>query len=229
MPDVIQFGPFLIKMSMLAIVVPMLVAYAAVHFRLRKEKVLRRTILELITSSVLLTFLVWKFSYVLFYPAKVWAQPASLLYFSGGDRGIWLAVLAVSVYLVVRARTQRIPIPVLIDAFATGGLAAWAVGHVCTWGVEQQGGWYYAQQAFIAVVFLLWVIRKLDRAASVVLWLKMLLWFGICQVYVLFFSPQHTALLAGLSKEQLLAYIFSVLALFLANRARDTGGTPHEE
>jgi hypothetical protein len=95
--------------------------------------------------------------------------------------------------------------------------------------VEQLNGWYYIQQAFIAVVFLLWVIRKVDRSASVVPWLQMLLWFGICQVYVTFFSPAYTPLLAGQSKEQLFYYIFSVLALFLANRARDTGGTPDEE
>lgn len=229
MPDVIQFGPFLIKMSMLSIALPILLAYVAVHFRLRTEKVQRKTIFELITSSLLLAFLVWKFSYVLFYPAKVWAQPASLLYFSGGDRGIWLAVLAVSVYLVAKVRRQGIPIPVLVDAFATGGLTAWAAGHVLTWGMEQQNGWYYFQQAFIATVFLLWVIRKLDRAESMVPWLHMLLWFGICQVYVTFFSPEHTPLFAGLSKDQLLYYMFSFLALFLANRARGTGGTPDEE
>ncbi|KQL44625.1 hypothetical protein AN963_24960 [Brevibacillus choshinensis] len=229
MPDVIQFGPFLIKMSMLAIAVPILSAFVAVYFRLRKEKEQRKTIFELITSSLLLAFFVWKFSYALFYPAKVWAQPASLLYFSGGDRGILLGVLAVSVYLVVKVRRQGIPIPVLVDVFATGGLTAWAVGHVLTWGVEQVGGWYSFQQAFIAIVFLLWVIRKLDRATSVIPWLQMLLWFGICQVYVTFFSPDYAPLLVGLSKEQLLYYIFSVLALFLANRARDTGGTPNEE
>ncbi|QRG68830.1 hypothetical protein [Brevibacillus choshinensis] len=229
MPDVIQLGPILIKMSLLSMAISVVLAFAAVRLRLRDEQVLQKVILELMSSSLLLAFLVWKFSYVLFYPAKALAQPSSLLYFSGGDRGLWLALIAGVVFVVIRIRKQGIPIPKVVDAYVTGGLVAWGVGHVLSWGTGGMEGWYDPQQALIAAGFVLWMIRKVDRAANVVPWLQLLMWFSISQVYAAFFSPEQKALLAGLSKEQQIFYSISVLALFLANRARDTGGTPDEE
>lgn len=229
MPDVMQLGPILIKKSLLILAVSIGLAFVAVRLRLRDEQVLKKTMLELMSSSLLVAFLVWKFSYVLFHPAKAVEQPATILYFSGGDRGFWLALLAGVAFVAAAIRKQRIPIPVFADAFVTGGLVAWGVGHALRWATGGMEGWHDPQQVLIAAGFVLWVTRKVDRTARVVPWLHLLLWFGISQVYVAFFSPDQKALLAGLSKEQLIFYTLSVLALFLANRARDTGGTPDEE
>lgn len=229
MPDVIQLGPILIKMSLLITAVSIGLAFVAVRLRLRDEKPLQKSILELMSSTLLLAFLVWKFSYVLFYPAKAVAQPSSLLYFSGGERGIWLALLAAAVFVVIQIRKQGIPIPVIADAFVTGGLVAWGVRHALAWATGGMAGWHDPQQVIIAAGFVLWVTHGVNRTAHVVPWLQLLLWFCISQVYAAFFSPDQKALLVGLSKEQLIFYTLSVLALFLANRARDTGGVPDEE
>lgn len=225
MPEVVQLGPFLIKMSMLGAVVSLLAAFAAVRLRLRNDPAQRKAILDTMSGSLLLAFLVWKFSYVLFHPAQALAQPVSLLYFSGGGRGVWLALLAVAAYLSVQIRRRHIPVPVFANAIAAGGLSFWGVGHALTWGMERLDGWYYGQQTAIAAVFWLWLNRrKDDRAAGMAFWLELLLWFGISQVYVSFFSRTHTPYWAGLSKEQLLYYLFSVLALILSHRVRDPGG-----
>ncbi|WP_301171681.1 hypothetical protein [Brevibacillus nitrificans] len=229
LPDVIQLGPLLVKMSMLIVVVSIILAFAAVHFRLREKKELKRTIWEVMSSSLLLAFLVWKFSYVLFYPSKAIEQPASILYFSGGDRGLLLALLAAIVYIAVTVRKKELPIPVFTEAIAVGGWTAWASSFLLTWAVEGQNSWYYGQQTIIGLVFMLVVIRKKETEASVVFWLQRLMWFGISQVYVGFFYQKHTPLFAGLSKIQWLCYFFAALALFLISRAKETGGASHEK
>ncbi|RNB83750.1 hypothetical protein EDM59_14560 [Brevibacillus nitrificans] len=229
LPDVIQLGPFLVKMSMLIIAISILLAFAAVHLRLREERVFKKTIWEVMSSSILLGFVVWKFSYILLYPSKAMAQPASILYFSGGDRGFWLALLAVIVYLVVTVRKRGIPAPAFAASLALSGWTTWAAFFLLSWAVDGQNGWYDVQQAAIGVVFLLLVIRKWETLTSAVPWLSLLMWFGISQVYVGFFSQQRSLLFAGLSKTQWLYYLFAVLAWFLVSRARQTGGATHEK
>lgn len=229
LPDVIQLGPFLVKMSMLIRVVSILLAFASVHLRLREERELKKTIWEIMSGGILLGFVVWKFSYILLYPSKAMEQPASILYFSGGDRGFWLAMIAVLVYLVVTVRKREIPIPVFAASLALGGWTAWAAAFLLTWAVEGQDGWYSVQQAAIGILFLLLVIRKWKTLTNAVHWLNLLMWFGISQVYVAFFSQEHSPVLAGLSREQWLSYLIAVLAWILVSRARDMGGASHEK
>lgn len=220
MPDVIQLGPVLVKMSVLAVAVAIVLAFAAVSLRLRRQPMRRRTVLETASSSLLVAFWVWKFSYALFYPAKVIAQPVVLLYFNGGDRGFWLALLAAVAYLRVRARKGEVPAPVWSDAIAIGGLTGWGAWHAFTWGVEGQAGAYYLQQTAIAIVFLLPVIRKGNRTADAAFWLQLVAWFGVSQMYAGFFSPDYLPVAAGLSKAQVLYAFVSLLMVILAGRSQ---------
>lgn len=66
------------------------------RFRHMPEK---EKIMSSISNAFWLWIIVWKTSVFLFHPMEVIQYPLSLLYFDGGDRGIWIASLVVAIYI----------------------------------------------------------------------------------------------------------------------------------
>lgn len=230
MSDAFQLGPFILKMSMLAAVVSLACGFFAITLRLKKEKVERTPIIEMLSNSVFLAFLVWKLSYVLFHFSKAIENPSSILYFSGGESGAWLAAVVVGIYLVRIIRKKAIPVHLVVLASAAGFLAASGVYHLLTVVLENSDRWYHVQQVISSAIFLWWLFTSRQDQTTMSFWLTLLIWFGISQVYVRFFIDARNALFLGLSKTQMAFYLLSLLALFLSTRHQTpvTGGSTDE-
>ncbi|MFS0557055.1 hypothetical protein [Brevibacillus sp. 179-C9.3 HS] len=228
MSDAFQIGPFLLKMSMLAVIVSLSLGFVAISAQLKHNRETRSAIIELLSNALVLGFLVWKFSYVLFHFSKVVENPSSILYFSGGENGAMLAVVAVAVYLTKTVRQKAIPVHFVALAMATGFLAATGVYHLLTVVLEQSSMWYHVQQVVICVLFLWWLGRAKERLVHLAAWLPLVMWFAISQVYVQFFVATREIVFAGLSGEQLIYYAFALLLLFLSRRVNPIGGTTDE-
>lgn len=212
MPDVLQIGPFNMKTTMVMAVVSLLLGLLATQYRLKHEKEFKKAIIETLSNSVLLAFLVWKFSYVLFHPLKVLDQPVSMLYFSGGEKGTWLAGIVVILYVLMKGRKLAIPGNVFADAIATGFLTAWGVGHLLLAFMDGADVWYDVQQSVFSTAFLIWFIRS-KRSEDLEKWLDLTLWFSISQIYVLFFPSSREPQWLGLSHEQLFMFLLAIAAL----------------
>lgn len=122
--DVISIGPLLIKTTTIIYILAGVLGYGAILYRLRREPSLRKHIAEIISSAAILALFTWKFSYALFNPLKVWENPASLLYFSGGDAGVWLGGLAAAVYMAVQIRKRQLPARDVLEAVFLSVVAA---------------------------------------------------------------------------------------------------------
>ncbi|GED68370.1 hypothetical protein BRE01_20720 [Brevibacillus reuszeri] len=230
MSDAFQLGPLLVKMSMLAAVVSLACGFLAITLRLKKEKVERAAIIELLSNAVFLAFLIWKLSYILLHFSKAIQNPSSILYFSGGENGAWLAAVAVMIYLVRGIRKKAITVHLVVLAFATGFLAASGIYHMLTVLLENSDRWFYIQQVVIHAIFLWWLFTSKQDQTTMSFWLTLSLWFGISQVYVQFFIDTRNTLFLGLSKTQIAFYLLSLLALFLSSRLQTpvTGGSSDE-
>ncbi|PAQ13628.1 hypothetical protein CD798_14580 [Bacillaceae bacterium SAOS 7] len=75
----------------------------ALYLWWKKEK----DLLDVYGNTVLLFILVWKFSIALFSFSLVIEAPMSLLYFNGGDRGFWLAVMVAFIYIAWKWPRQQ--------------------------------------------------------------------------------------------------------------------------
>ncbi|WP_289137604.1 hypothetical protein [uncultured Brevibacillus sp.] len=230
MSEAFQIGPFILKMSMLAAVISLACGFFVVTLRLKKEKVERTAIIEMLSNAVFLAFLIWKLSYVLFHFSKAIENPSSILYFSGGESGIWLAALAVAIYMARSIRKKAIPVHLVVLASATGFLAASGVYHLLTVVLENSDRWFHVQQVVSSAVFLWWLFTSKQDQTTMAFWLTLLLWFGISQVYVRFFIDVRNALFLGLSMTQIAFYLLSLLSLFLSTRLQiSVTGGPSDE
>ncbi|WP_400164517.1 prolipoprotein diacylglyceryl transferase family protein [Brevibacillus sp. TJ4] len=169
MSDVIQLGPFLIQTATLVYVLAALSGYGAMGYRLRRQyPAYRRQITDLAGSGAILGLLIWKLSYAVFYPWKVWENPASLLYFSGGDRGVWLALGGVALYAIYRMRKAELPFKAVFPALAIGVVISWGIGHVLYAAVWREDVLYHAAQAGLCLVLYLALTARTDRRRAVV-------------------------------------------------------------
>ncbi|BAH42237.1 hypothetical membrane protein [Brevibacillus brevis NBRC 100599] len=229
MSDAFQIGPFLLKMSMLAVVVSLSLGFVAISAQLTHSREWKSAVIELLSHALVLAFLVWKFSYILFDFSKALENPSSILYFSGGENGTMLAVVVVVVYLTKTVRKKAIPVYFVALAMATGFLAATGVYQLLTVVFEQSSMWYHVQQIAICTCFLWWLQRAKEGLIHLAAWLAPVMWFAISQVYVHFFVPNREAMFAGLSSSQLMYYAFALLLLFLSRRVKPIGGATDEE
>ncbi|WGV61373.1 hypothetical protein QIH01_09575 [Brevibacillus brevis] len=229
MSDAFQIGPFLLKMSMLAVVVSLSLGFVAISAQLTHSREWKSVVIELLSHALALAFLVWKFSYILFDFSKALENPSSILYFSGGENGTMLAVVVVVVYLTKTVRKKAIPVYFVALAMATGFLAATGVYQLLTVVLEQSSMWYHVQQIAICACFLWWVHRAKEGLIHLTAWLAPVMWFAISQVYVNFFVPNREAVFAGISSDQLMYYAFALLLLFLSRRVKPIGGATDEE
>ena len=230
MSDAYQIGPFLLKMSILAVVISLACGFFAISLRLKGDERARKVIIEMLSNAVFLALLVWKLSYVLLHFSKAVDNPSSILYFSGGENDVWLAAVAVAVYLTRSIRKKGVPVHLVVLGGATGFLAASGVYHLLTVVLENSNTWFSVQQVVLSGVFLWWLFTNKQEQLSLSVWLSLVLWFSISQVYVRFFIEARQVMLLGLSKEQVAYYVLSLLTLFLSTRLRTsvTGGSTDE-
>ncbi len=87
-------GSFTFPSTWAAVLISFLITGITLHFLFKKEQAADWY------SNVAFVFIVtWKFSVILFYFQMSIKHPMTILYFDGGIKGYWLAIIAVLIYL----------------------------------------------------------------------------------------------------------------------------------
>ncbi len=212
MVDVIQLGPFQVKTSVLIYLLSGLVGYLVIRLRGKDNKDQIQAITEIVSGMALLAFVLWKFSYVLFHPLKAVENPLSILYFSGGSRGMVLAGVGAALYVWIQLRKLQIPPNKVIYLTSIGLLAAWGTFHAQHLGLYEENDLYHLLQSVLAGVFYLWIHNRIPHNTRRNGWIQLVLWFIIGQIFVLFFKDS-AAYMLGLSKKQLLYLLLGISCL----------------
>jgi len=213
MYEVLQVGPFLLKILWLIICLSAFVGYFVIKHRLQRAGYPDRRIIETIVNSLIIALVVWKFSLILFEPVTVVTNPLALLYFSGGEHGIWLAVVVASTYIYFRAQKEHVSIWVYGDLLTAGFLAASAVYYLIDLVLNKQMVLVYGSKIIISLLILLLIYRrsrKIDKPHHLN---QALLWFSLGQVFILFLNPLKDNYWWGFSQEQILYLSLAVLCL----------------
>ncbi|HHY73343.1 MAG TPA: redoxin domain-containing protein [Bacillus bacterium] len=121
--DAIMLGPFLIKYHYLFLFISWWIAYIIMRNRLKSNAPLREFILKQISNSSILWIVIWKCSYIIFNPAKVIANPQTILFFSGGQKGVILATIVSTVFFIVKLREHWMMKKAIVDGIIVGGLS----------------------------------------------------------------------------------------------------------
>jgi len=162
----LQLGTFVLNIELLIYAAAGMIGVLAVWFRLR-EYADRARLVSDAWNAIYLWVAVWKASLVLLDPASVIAHPLSLLFFSGGEKGIWLASASSLGFIILR-NYKRAGIRRSAAAAAVWGAGMAAAALLAHLGLSGSAGtWDYA--GFIAAVILLTLLLSPSprRAAQI--------------------------------------------------------------
>ncbi|MFF2481244.1 hypothetical protein [Paenibacillus sp. NPDC058071] len=127
MQEVIVMGPLIIKVNWIYIAISVLAAYVLMKHRLLEKDEIGNRIMDDLVHAGIMALIIWKFSLILFNPVDVIKNPYALLYFTGGDRGVWLSVICALGFIYYQSRKQRLAITMYAEAAAVGFVAYYAV------------------------------------------------------------------------------------------------------
>lgn len=121
----IQLGSFVLNGEIILYIAFGFAGWFALRLRVRRWPE-REALLATASSAFLPWILVWKGSLILLDPSGFFQYPASLLYYSGGERGRWIAGGVAALYVVYRVRKHNIPIRTAAEGAVIYCLGGWS-------------------------------------------------------------------------------------------------------
>ena len=113
--DYISFGNITIPVKWLLLTAALLVSYLIL--KLHKKPAFSPIVFDSISNGLLVGVVVLKLSLFLIEPGLIIKHPLSLLYFTGGDLGYWLAIACASGYYFWETKRKRVLFRERIAAF----------------------------------------------------------------------------------------------------------------
>ena len=211
MDKVIKWGPFLLKIELVAIFISGLMGYFLVRHYLKREMGDKKDqILNMMGNTLYIGIGIWKLSLILINPVSVWNNPVVLLYFSGGYRGWMIAILVIFVYLVYQSKKQSLPLSKFFQLYGLGFSTAYLAYYYIYIVVDRTDTGFHFVQMILSLAFIWWFFRKGTANQA----FQGVVWFGIGQVLVQYLQPYHVAIWLGFSRYQLI-FLVVVLLGFL--------------
>ncbi|MGG1552313.1 hypothetical protein [Paenibacillus ferrarius] len=216
----LQLGPFLLKTEVLILGLSALAGYIGLRIRLNRsdsDHSDQAGVTDKLVNGFLMWLIIWKLSIVLFDPVSVTWSPLALLYFDGGEKGLWLGGIASGLYVGYGIRRSRISVTAWIDYVSISWFCGSAAYHLLNLLNGFHEGAYHLASSFIILLLAGMLYKRQKRGDSLYL-LQILLWFCIGQILSLFLNEGRTILIMGFSMSQLLYLVFSCMLLALAHK-----------
>lgn len=243
MPEILQFGPFMVKFSWLIAGVGGIIGYEVMKRRLKQTPFPYEKILDIYTTSLMIVALVWKMGPLIFDPSILWNNPLSILFITGTIKHMWLGIFFAIGYIYLKLRKAQIPISVMLDVLPYGFLTLiviyhlfiWQYGSPTTmlWGISIQHPDYRyhpvnVYQVFVTLPVLIWLWRRKFSLGIGMVFSHFLSFYGAGQMLVSFFKPQ-TVYFLGLSVEQLVYLGLLVIGNLVSYQLNNQEVKPHDE
>lgn len=228
MPEILQFGPFMIKMDWLLMGASGMVGYFVLQKLIKNSTFGDRPILDKLFNSFIIVFFVWKFSPLLFSPSILWNSPYRLITMVGSSIGLWMGVMVAVVYMIISIRRLKVPALFVVDLLAIGivtsflvySLIGWQYGSATSlpWGISIESPQFKyhpinVYMLFITVPMLIYLWRQRSKVGSGNIVVLFLTYFGAGLMLVSLFKPKVIFLL-GLSGQQIV-YLLMMAAGFI--------------
>lgn len=226
MPEVIQFGPFMIRLSWLILGISGVSAFYLVQYKFKRSDEKEKPLLDKFSNAVFIIFLVWKLSPLIHNPILLWESPIAILLLPGTEMGLWIG-LAVAAWYMHRALLKlRISHLFFADLLSLGivtffmvrSVLGWQYGRVTQlpWGIsiENPEFAYHPINVYLLVISIpmfIWLWHRIQsQLGSGKLLQNFLIYFGMGLMLVSFFK-QTTDWLFGLSMEQVVYFAMMII------------------
>ncbi|MCY9657164.1 hypothetical protein P5G65_31525 [Paenibacillus chondroitinus] len=216
----LQLGPFMLKTEVLTFGLSVLAGYIGLRLRLNRSDTDhsdQAKVKDKLVNGFLMWLIIWKLSLVLFDPVSVTMSPQALLYFDGGEKGLWLGGIASGLYVGYSIMKSRISVAAWVDYVSISWFCGSAAYHLLMLLNGFHEGIYHLASSFITIL-LAGMLFKRQKRGELPYLLQILLWFCIGQILSLFLNEGRTILIMGFSMSQLLYLVFSCMLLALAHK-----------
>jgi prolipoprotein diacylglyceryltransferase len=235
MPEILQLGPFTIRLSWLLWALSGLIGYIVMKYRLNRTAHHDSPVLDILASGLFIAAIVWKFSPLLFTPSILWESPLSILFISGSRTSVWIGAIAGMAYIGFkcwRMRDGRWLLPDLLSYGVTSmvvvySLLSWQYGTPTNlpWGIsiENPEFKYHPVNIYKFMVTLplfIWLWRqKFGNLGSGRLFIDFITFYGTGLLLVSLFKPQ-TVWILGISREQFIYIALILVGSFISFKQR---------
>ncbi|WP_040948974.1 hypothetical protein [Gorillibacterium massiliense] len=213
--SIISLGPLMIRSDLFVLILSAAFGYLIFHLRLHGKDE-RTEAADLLINSFILGFLTWKFSLLLLHPVYTLSRPMSLLYYSGGEKGLWLAHVFAVVYIWRRLKYKQH----LVKPYLQGGTLAYLSFRLAEasllWGMEGTEGFSRPLGVILYAVLTGWAWFRFESPLKTIVNLG--LWYCIGSVLLGYLYEIREPIFAGLSANQILFALLAVGLLLLDNR-----------
>lgn len=213
--NTMALGSLMIRTDILIFFVSAAAGFFALKWRLRRCEE-SAWILDLYVNVLLIGFLAWKFSMLVFDPVRTFRYPMSLLYFTGGDKGVLLGTALALIYIGFRLNKKKERTRPLIRAAALAYVAGGFTKHAFTWLWSGSLDWTEALNVALYGIFTVWLWLTYKNSFRSLL--SQGVWFSIASVMIPFFKEDRHAVFAGFTSAQI-AFVVIAIILLLAETA----------
>ena len=216
--NVIQLGPLVLNLELLIFILSAFTGYLALKYRLKKAMVtVEGNISDKFVNGLILGFVIWKCSLILFDPMSVIEYPMSLIYFSGGDRGLGLAIVISVIYLWIRTRKDGTDIMLNLDVLLVGWMASSSMYHLLLLVLHKENVLYHVLYIGLNIVLALYFYtRKVEVGDSSVL-SRVMIWYSLVMIGISFIEKGRTLFVFGFTMEQIFCVFVFILFLWIDN------------
>ncbi|MNW41989.1 hypothetical protein D3C74_191500 [compost metagenome] len=200
----IAIGSLNISLNMLVGSASVLAGYFILKWRIRVMRNVEGTsISHLMTNIFVAGLLIWKFSPLILDFQLVIHDPLSLIYFNGGENGLWLAALFGCIVLMIYTWREKLPFFVVPDLLLTFYLASSTLYGLLSF-ILLQGG---VRSLALGLLGLLMVIVQFKfnnkRMLSLLGLVGTALWYSVGRTVIAFVDGNNEIVVYSIAAEQL--------------------------
>lgn len=237
MTEVWRVGPLMIQSNLMVLLIGSVIGYLIMKWRLTTTAYYQSNILDVLTNSLLILILIWRFGYLLFNPSIIWNEPGLILAASGSDRELWTGIIVSSIYVIWQIKKANIHYYVVLDLLPYGVLTVLIINSTINWqyGLPTRLPWgisianpnfkyhpIHLYMILLSAPLLIALWRKSKEIGQGKIFRTFSIVFGIGMMLVSLFKPQSPYLL-GLSSEQLIYMSFLIAGSILLIIAKGQG------
>jgi prolipoprotein diacylglyceryltransferase len=230
MPEILQLGPIMLKYSWLLWAIAAVTGYRVMIYRLKKAEQVDKSVLEVLSTALLIAIISWKLSPLLL-STDLWKNPLSVLFVSGSDQGAIIGFTFGVIYTGIKCWKKGSLAWQLPDLLSYGitvmaivyNMLSWQYGSLTAlpWGISimDPNHKYHPINVYLILVYLpimIWLWRRSSSSiGSGELFASFLSFFGIGLLVVSFFENQTMSVFLMSWKQ--LFYLVMVLCGIVLN------------
>lgn len=214
--NVIQLGPLMLNFELLNFILSAFTGYLALKYRISMANV-EASIGDKFVTALLLSFIVWKFSLIIFDPVSVIRNPLSLLYFNGGDKGLWLAIIISVIFLWIRSRKDGTSLWMNVDVISIGLIAGSGMFHLLLLMKDTSNILFHLLYISFMVGLLVFLNISKKAVGNPIALNQLVIWFSLGMIGIFFAEKGRAYWIFSFSLEQIFFFFIFIVAIFVGN------------